>query len=130
MDKVLSGLKWNVCLAYLDDLVVSGKTFDEHCDELESVFIALEKANLALNLEKCAFAQNPIIYIGHEVNTEGIRPDPSKLFAITDFPSPNLSNPQQRLRTLRSFLGIVSYYRRFMDGFASLAAPAACFSKN
>ena len=92
MDQVLSGLKWTMCLVYLDDLVVYGKTFEEHCERLEAVLMALDQAGLSLNPEKCTFAVEEIACLGHQVSSKGIRPDPSKLEAILKFPSPcNLS---------------------------------------
>lgn len=123
MDEILTGLKWNVCLVYLDDLVICGKTYQEHQDKLETVFLAIEKAQLTLNLSKCHFAQRRILCLGHQVTCDGITPDPSKIDAIIDFPSPDKSEPKQRISVLRSFLGAVSYYRRFFDHFASLLAP-------
>ena len=123
MDEILTGLKWNVCLVYLDDLVICGKTYQEHQNKLETVFLAIEKAQLTLNLSKCHFAQRQILCLGHQVTSGGITPDPSKIDAIIDFPSPDKSEPKLRVSVLRSFLGAASYYRRFFDHFASLLAP-------
>jgi hypothetical protein len=61
MDQVLSGLKWNICLVYLDDVVVCGKTFKEHQEIGWKVFLALQKTQLTLNVKKCAFAQRQIL---------------------------------------------------------------------
>lgn len=123
MDEILAGLKLNICLVYLDDLIICGKTYQEHQDKLETVFLALEKAQLTLNLTKCNFAQTQILCLGHQVTPEGITPDPSKINAIMDYPSPKKSEPNQRVTVLRSFLGAVSYYRRFFEHFASLMSP-------
>lgn len=123
MDQVLSGLKWNVCLVYLDDVVICGKTFREHQDKLETVFLALQKAQLTLSLKKCTFAQNQVLCLEHQMTADGISPDPSKVAAIVDFPSPKGSSPGSRLTNLHSFLGVISYYRCFVNQFASLVAP-------
>ena len=85
MDEVLSGLKWTMCLVYLDDVVIYGSTFEEHYERLEAVLTALDRAGLSLNPEKCTFAVKEIACLGHQVTPEGIRPDPSKLAEILEF---------------------------------------------
>lgn len=78
MDTILRGLKWEVCMCYLDDVVIFGRTFSEHNKWLELVLNCLEKAGLVLNSKKCHFGERQAIVLGHQVDKEGIRPDPQK----------------------------------------------------
>ncbi|KZR95877.1 Uncharacterized protein APZ42_010100, partial [Daphnia magna] len=116
MDRVLARLKWQMCLVYLDDVLVFGKTFEEHQKRLECVLIALEKASLTLNVSKCIFATSRIFHLVHIIDENGIRPDPEKISALLNFRIKNV-------KSLRGFLGLASFYRRFVPDFAAIAHP-------
>lgn len=117
MEQVLSGLPSTVALLYLDDILVPGKTFEKQVENLQSVFIRLRMANLKLNAEKCCLLRKEVKYLGHIVGCKGISPDPEKVQAVLDWPVPE--NTQQ----VRSFIGLASYYRRFIANFTELASP-------
>lgn len=103
--------------AYLDDLVLVTQTFDEHLELLKTVFKRLIDAGLKLNADKCHFCKSELKYLGHVVNQDGIATDPEKVRAIAEFPTP------RTVRSLRSFLGLASWYRRFVTGFAVVTRP-------
>ena len=117
MDIILAGLKWKCCLVYLDDVNVYSGDFDQHLRDLEDVFERLSETGLKLNWKKCRFCSESLIYLGHRITSKGILPDESKLEAIKNIQVPK-SVPK-----LRSMLGLVAYYKRFIPGFSQRAAP-------
>ena len=78
MEVVLSGLVWDSCFVYIDDVLVCSRTFEEHLQHLRQVFTRLREANLKLKPKKCLFLRDEVSYLGHVVTREGIHPDPSK----------------------------------------------------
>ena len=88
MEVVLSGLVWDSCFVYIDDVLVCSRTFEEHLQHLRQVFTQLREANLKLKPKKCLFLRDEVSYLGHVVTREGIRPDPSKTERIKEYPAP------------------------------------------
>lgn len=117
MNHVLGPARFDKATVYIDDLLIFGKTSDECIDRLEEVLILLEKANLKLNLSKCSFLHNVINYLGFEISSLGMRPGMTKIQSVIDFPRPD------NVHGARQFLGLVSYFRKFIQGFAQLAHP-------
>ena len=116
-DRVLAGHHWETCLFYVDDIIVFSSTWEEHLTQLRQVFERLRHANLKLGADKCTFAAKEVNYLGHRVTEEGLLPDPSLREAIRDIPPPK--TPTE----VHSFLGLAGYYRRYVKGFAAIAAP-------
>ena len=85
MECVLAGVSGEQCLTYLDDIIVFSTTFQEHVQRLDTVFSRLKAANLKLRPEKCHFAKQKVMYLGHVISSEGIHPDPGKVAAISNF---------------------------------------------
>lgn len=117
MDRVLEGMKWTDCLVYMDDILVFGGDFEQHNQRLNRVLEAIGDAGLTLNVQKCIFGAVSVSYLGHRVSFNGISPDPAKIDAVANFPTPETTTQ------LRAFLGLASYYRRFIRGFAGVARP-------
>ena len=115
MDLTLSGLNLEICLAYLDDIIVFSSTPEQHLERLEKVFRRLQEANLKLKPSKCSLMQTEVSFLGHVVNGSGISTDPEKIKLIGQWPVPN------NLRELRGFLGLTGYYRRFVCDYAKIA---------
>ena len=117
MDKVFKGLNPEICLLYLDDIIVKSATFEDHIQNLRVIFDRLKNAGLKLSPKKCHLFKEKVTFLGHVVSKEGISTDPEKIDAVLNWPVP------KTLTKLRSFLGLYSYYRKFIKGFASLAKP-------
>ena len=117
MDSVLAGLQWSTCLVYLDDIIIMGRTFNEHLANLQQVFERLKQAGLKLQFKKCQFLQHQVNFLGHIVSSAGILPDPSKTLKVKEWPTPTSVQETQK------FLGLANYYRRFVKDFASIAKP-------
>jgi len=117
MDLVLVGLTWEVCLVYLDDVIIMSENFDEHLRRLKIVFERLHAANLKLKASKCKLFQREVVFLGHLVTADGIAPDPAKIRAVQDWPRP------RNLTETRAFVGLASYYRNHIEKFAEIARP-------
>ena len=123
MQVVLAGLEWKSCFVYIDDILVASKTFNEHLSDLRQVFTRLRQANLRLKPKKCSLLHDEVCYLGHVISKQGIKPDPQKTEKIRMYPTPT------DVTRVRQFLGLASYYRRFVPGFARIASPLHALTK-
>jgi hypothetical protein len=117
METVLRSLTYDSCLVYLDDVIVVSRTFQEHLLTLRKVLQRFREARLKLNPEKCQLFRREVRYLGRIVSPEGISTNPEKLKAVQEWPT------SKNKRDTRSFLGLCTYYRRFISGFADIAKP-------
>ena len=117
IDNVMSGLKWNVCLVYMDDVLIYSNTAGEHMKAVETVFQRIHDYGLNFKAKKCFVGMDEVKFLGHVVGRSGVKPDPSKTKAISDMALPS------SLDDMRSALGLFSYYRKFCKGFSSIAKP-------
>lgn len=102
---------------YLDDLIIVTPTFEKHLEILQKVFNRLRSAKLVLSKEKCKFCLPRLRYLGFMIDNTGLHVDPEKVAAILNIPSPT------SVTEVRRFLGMASWYRRFIPQFATLTAP-------
>ena len=115
MDQVLQGLPNVHC--FLDDILVTGRNDAHHLENLEAVLSRLEKFGLRVQKEKCEFFRDSLEYLGHIIDATGLHKSPDKMCAIVDAPLP--TNTSQ----LRSFLGLINYYARFVPNLSTLLHP-------
>ena len=117
MGQVLRELNWKHVLCYIDDILVFSSNFQEHLVHLDIVFQKLREAGLTLKSEKCHFAVEKVLYLGHIITTDGVKVDASKTDAVRNYARPKTQ------KDVRSFLGLCNYYRRFIQNFAKIATP-------
>jgi transposase InsO family protein len=117
MEQVLRGLQWKSLVLYLDDIIVFSQTFEEHLIRLQEVLGRLRNAGLKLKPMKCQFFQGQVSFLGHIIDAQGIHTDPDKVRQIKNWATP------ENLTEVRIFLGLTSYYRRFVKEYARIASP-------
>jgi len=116
MNRILMPLIGKCLFVYIDDILVYSPSFEQHLHDLNDLFVLLRKYHLSVNIEKCKFCKRSVEVLGHILSDEGLKPVPSKVQAIQSWSAPT------NINQLRSFLGLVSYYRKFIPNFASLSA--------
>ena len=123
MQQVLAGVEWDSVFSFIDDLLVASKTFSEHLNHLREVLQRLRAANLRLETRKCSLLREETTYLGHVISTGGIKPDPAKTRQVENYPHPTDATK------VRQFVGLASFYRRFIPNFATVAAPLHYLTK-
>ena len=117
VEKVLVGLTWKICVPYLDDIIIFSSNPEEPFERLQLVFHRFRAHNFKTNPDKCDFFRMKVQFLGHIVSKDGLEVDPSKVEAVQKFPVPRSQTE------VKSFLGLASYYRRFVPKFAEIARP-------
>lgn len=102
---------------FFDDILVYSTNLQDHIEHLRAVFTVLKKNELLVKLSKCRFGQTSVGFLGHIISGGGVNPNLEKLRAMEEWPIP------KTIKQLRGFLGLTGYYRRFIEGYAKIAAP-------
>ena len=123
MNKVLQGIQHKFTLAYLDDILIYSKTWDEHLKHIQAVFDRLRDAGLKLKMSKCEFLKQEVKYLGHVISASGVKPDPEKVKAIRTLA------PPENAKDVRTLLGMSGFYRKFIPNFAKIAQPLTELTK-
>lgn len=124
MDNVLQGLQGKICLVYMDDIIIFSTSLQEHIINLKTVFERLREANFKIQLDKSEFLHKEVSFLGHVVTSEGVKPNPEKIHAVKNFPIPKTQ------KEIKTFLGLLGYYRKFINNFANLTKPLTnCLKK-
>ena len=117
VDQVFRGLIGTACIIYIDDIVILGKTIEDHLNNLELVLQRLQKAGLKIKISKCSFLKKEVEYLGHTLTQTGVKVNQEKIRAIHSYPTPT------NAKAIKSFLGLASFYRKFIKDFAHIASP-------
>ena len=117
MDQTLCGLQGVELFVYMDDIVIYASSLREHDIKISKLMDRLRKANLKLQPDKCEFLRREVAYLGHLIGEDGVKPNPEKISAIQNFPTP------RNAKNIKQFLGLAGYYRRFIPNFSGTASP-------
>lgn len=117
MNKVFQPYLDRFVVVYLDDIVIYSDTLNEHVDHLRTVFKVLRENKLYVKKEKCSFVKDEALFLGHKIKVRQLMMDISKVQAIDAWEVPT------KVPQLRSFLGLINYYRRFIRDYSKKVAP-------
>lgn len=104
-------------VVYMDDILIATETIESHFNVLKEVFAVLVENKLELKLETCAFMYTEIEYLGYRISKEGIQPTNRGIMAVQNFPE------LKTVKEVQSFVGLTSYFRKFIKGFSVIAQP-------
>ena len=123
MELIFRGMQWKTLLIYLDDIILYSSNLESHFDKLGEVLSRLIKSGLKLKPSKCEFLKDEVVYLGHVVSKEGIKPNPKVIDSVSNWKTPGSVKDVQR------FLGLCNYYRQFVPKFSEIASPLSTLTK-
>jgi hypothetical protein len=112
-----------ICVGFIDNILIYSKNGEEHEEHIRLVLQVLREHQLYAKFSKCEFFQKQIHYLGHILSGEGVAVDPDKIRSIMEWPTP------KDVSDIRSFMGLVGYYRRFIKGFSKIGCPITTLQK-
>lgn len=124
MEMALQGLQWVSCLIYIDDVIVFGRNFDENLSRLEEVLERIKAAGLKLKPEKCLMLQKKVVFLGHAVSGERVKPSSISIEKIMVWPRPEIAEQAKQL------VAMESYYIRYERDFVTMVWPLVQLTKN
>ena len=110
-------------LVFLDDILIYSRTREEHEQHVRAVLSRLRSEKFFGRIQKCDFFQTEVEYLGFDVGADGVKPSLSKVRAVAEWPIPT------SVKDIRSFLGLASFYRKFIRHFSAIAAPLTDLTK-
>lgn len=117
MDNILRPYVGKICHIYIDDIIIYSETLEQHIRDIDTIMYELERAHMKISIEKSRLFEKEVEFLGYVISHNVIKTNPEKVKTINDFPLP------QTLRQLRSFLGMIGYYRKFIENYALIAKP-------
>jgi hypothetical protein len=123
MNSILHPYIRKFVVVYIDDILIFSKSEAEHQAHVRLVLEVLKREKFFVCKAKSSFAQSEIKYLGHIVDKQGIRPDPKKVEAVQTWPVP------KNVHDVRSFLGLVNHFRKFIDHYSEIAVPLTNLTK-
>lgn len=117
MALVLAGIPWSIAISYIDDVIITGSTFEDHLANCDLVLSRFEEHGLKVRPDKCSLFRSEVTYLGHTVGRDGVRPDRRNVQAILDFPQPKTQ------RQVRRYLGMVNFFRRHIPNASTIMKP-------
>ena len=124
MNQIFSKYLNKSVLIYLDDILIFSKTPEDHLDKLRYVFETCRANSLSLKTNKCHFFLQELKFLGHIISKDGIKPDPDKVKAVSEWSTLKTQSD------VRSFLGLTTYFKRFIKGYAKIATPLMELTKD
>lgn len=123
MNNIMAPCLDKFVIVFLDDICIYSKTSEDHLIHIDKVLSILQQHQLYVGLDKSAFGQHEISFLGHVISADGVKPDPKKVLAVQEWPAP------KTVREVRAFLGLTGYYRKFIRHYAHIALPLTELTK-
>ena len=123
MELIFRGMQWKTLLIYLDDIILYSSNLDDHFEKLDEVLSRLKRAGLKLKPSKCEFIKDEVVYLGHVVCRNGIKPNHKIIDSVENWKVPS------SVKDVQKFLGLCNYYRSYVTRFSEVAAPLSSLTK-